>query len=292
MSSLNLISRLFLVLLLIGFQPLWGKAQGKGFSVKKGLVYSEPEDSRLTLDLYLPEKPATPLPCIVVIQGGGFMAQTGQRFRPFAEHFAQNGFAAALISYRGRPDHTYKDTMEDMNAAVRFLRKNAESHHIDPSRIGAMGRSAGGTLAALLAVTAEGPDRIQAAAGIAGVYDFVSRFTSKEQLTLQPKSETKIQTNGEWIGSDWLADMGPWKDASAITHIDKSDPPLLLLHAKDDRTVPWMQSRDLHHAMIKLGIQSELSLSESGGHSGPKDSKEQMVNFFRKTLDHKAPPSN
>ncbi len=268
------------------------------FTIHKALPFSETAKD-LRLDLYAPNEAAQPVPCVIVIQGGGFLPQDGQRFRPFAECLAKNGLAAALISYRGRPDHTYRDTIADTKAAVRFVRCVSKQYHIDPERIGATGRSAGGTLAALLAVTGgmeefegdgghrEFSSRIQAAVAFAGVFDFVTRFTDEQQIALQPKYKAKIRTNGEWIGAPLAHDNLDWLNASAIRHVDKEDAPTLFLHCKDDATVPWPQSRDMCERLKAAGIRSEVKYYDTGGHgfSGLGDEPmEEMVRFFRKTL--------
>jgi len=267
------------------------------YKVHKGLVYSHSEEE-LKLDLFLPKdaSPAKPVPCIVVIQGGGFNAQNGQRFRPHAEYLAQHGFGAALIAYRGRPKHTYRDTVADTKTAVRFIRKVSGDHGIDPNKIGVMGSSAGATLAVLLAVTggvdpferegdhSEYSSHIQSAVGISGVYDFVARFQSEEQRSLQPKLVEKKQTNGEWIGAPYSPVSEHWIRASAINHLDIQDPPVLLLHSRNDTTVPWIQSENMYKAMIDAGIESVFEMSDEGGHSGPASAKERMVDFFRNTL--------
>lgn len=268
------------------------------YTVHKALPFSETVKD-LRLDLYVPNEAAQPVPCVIVIQGGGFLPQDGQRFRPFAECLAKNRFAAALISYRGRPDHTYRDTIADTKAAVRFVRSVSKQYNIDPERIGATGRSAGGTLAVLLAVTGgmeefEGDgghpgfsSRIQAAVAFAGVFDFVTRFTDEQQIALQPEYKAKIRTNGEWIGAPLAPDNPDWLNASAIRHVDKEDAPTLFLHCKDDATVPWPQSRDMCERMKQAGIRSEVKYYDQGGHGfsglaeGPM---EEMVRFFRETL--------
>jgi acetyl esterase/lipase len=258
-------------------------------TIVKGLKFSEavPE---LTLDLYLPEATNESVPCVITIQGGGFRAQDGQRFRSFAVHLATHGFAAALISYRGSPEHQHRDTVADVQASVRYIRSVSKTHRIDPTRLGATGRSAGGTLAALLAVTGNQADpdcRIQAAVCFAGVYDFVSRFTDKEQLAMQPKHETKIKTNGEWIGAAFSPTDKDWLAVSAITHVDPQDPSILFLHSRDDATVPWIQSRDMHLAMTRAGIPSEIRIYETGGHGvrpEGKNSLDAIVAFLRKHL--------
>lgn len=253
----------------------------------------------LTLDLYLPKGQDQPMPCILVIQGGGFLPQNGSKFRPFAAYLADHGFAAALLSYRGRPDFHYRDTLGDVKAAARFVRSVAEKHGIDPDRLGAMGRSAGGTLTGLLATTGGELDleggggheafssRIQAAVAFAGVFDFTGRFTDPEQIRLMPNAVSKKQTNGEWIGPAFSPENPDWIRASAIRHIDPQDPPILLLHCRDDRTVPWIQSRDFHQDLVKAGVAAEVTFYEKGGHGfkGLGDTPmEDMVRFFRKTL--------
>lgn len=247
-----------------------------------------PSDPELTLDLFLPSTSQGAVPCVIVIQGGGFKSQTGQRFRPFATHLAENGFAAALVSYRGLPDHTYQTTTGDIHAALAFVRRHADTYGINASSIGAMGRSAGATLAVLLAV-GDHPDGrtsapIQAAVGIAGVYDFVARFTDEAQRDLQPGLDSKLQSNTAWIGSPFSSNDQHWRHVSARHHVDPKDPPVLLLHCRDDGTVPWQQSRDLYDTMTGNGIAAKLEIVDEGGHRGPPNQMESMVTFFKRVL--------
>lgn len=271
-----------------------GWARADDFTIVKGVRFSEDAPS-LTLDLYLPKATDDPVPCVIVIQGGGFRPQDGQRFKPFAEHLALNGFAAALISYRGRPAHQYRDTLADVRSSVRYIRTVSGKHGIDSARIGATGRSAGGALAALLAVAGDDQhrdSRIQAAVCFAGVFNFISRFSDAEQLALQPKRETRIVSIAEWIGTEFSTTDRDWRNASAISHIDPQDPPILFLHCKDDASVPWLQSREMHRAMTADGIASELRVYETGGHGvHPPDEKplDEMVAFFRSHLSASTP---
>ena len=267
--------------------------------VHSGLVYSQAAPN-LTLDLFMPTKRSSKeIPCVVVIQGGGFKPQDGQRFRPHADYLATHGFAAALISYRGRPNNDYQDTVSDTKTAVRFIRKISERYNIDPNRIGAMGSSAGGALAGLLAVTGdleqfEGEEeheefssRIQAAATMAGVFNLISRFTDDRQIALQPRLDTKLQSNGEWIAAPFSINDEHWLRASSVNHIDKNDPPILLIHCKDDPTVPWLQSQEMYEAMTEAGIVSEVFYYETGGHGFKghgDDPKSKMVQFFDANL--------
>ena len=115
----------------------------------------------------------------------------------------------------------------------------------------------------------------------------MGRFTDASQIGLQPNHESKREANGEWIGSPFSSDNSDWRDASAITHVDRSDSPILFMHSKDDSVVPWIQSRDMYRVMRDVGINSEIRIFETGGHGVRplnEDPMEIMTSFFRKHL--------
>jgi acetyl esterase/lipase len=266
-----------------------------GMSIHEGLQFSHADES-LKMDLFFPRESAEAVPCVIVISGGGFRSQNGQRVRNFAEYLAENGFASALIAYRGRPKSTYMASIADTKAAVRFVRSIGSKYNIDPEKIGVVGRSAGATLAVLLTLTAdmsefegdgghaEFSSNIQAAVGIAGTYDFVARYSDEEQRAIQPKVEKFVKSNGEWIGAPFSPANEHWLKASAANYVNKIEAPILLMQSKDDPIVPWMQSRDMHAKMTEAGIQSELEIHDTGGHVGPPATMEMMIRFFRKVL--------
>jgi acetyl esterase/lipase len=268
------------------------------FTIYKNLPFSESEQS-LTLDLYVPNELSEPVPCIIVIQGGGFMSQDGQRFRYFAEYIAKNNYVAALISYRGRPDYTYTTTIQDVKSTVRFIKAESSKYSIDPDRIGATGQSAGATLSTLLAVTGnnsvfdkkepKNSCEIQAAVVYAGVFNFISRYTDSSQVALQPNIDIKIITNGEWIGSSFSKNNKNWKKASAINYIDKNDPPILFIHCKDDKTVPWLQSQEMFEKMKDMGIRTDTLYFEQGDHGFKLEDRDlylsPMMSFFKKIFE-------
>ncbi len=255
-----------------------------GVTVVRDLEFARPADQPLRLDLYLPPAAATtrPVPCVLVIAGGGFAAQTRDRFGFVAAYLAAHGFAAASLDYRGAPEVRWLETVRDTKAAVRWLRAHAADHGFDPARIAALGQSAGGHLAAFLAVTGDRPDfepvapaatpvastRIQAAVALAGVFDFVSRLRDGGQQSHQPKMlETKRRTNAAWIGEPFSPDLPVWRQASPLTHVAPGTPPLLLLHCRGDATVPFAQSEQMAAALRPVSPRSRLVLYDGGGHN-------------------------
>lgn len=271
--------------------------------VYRSLEYADSPRGPMRLNLYSPRHVEGPLPAIVVIQGGGFRAQPVDRFGPESQHFAEQGFIAASICYRGTPDDQFPSTVHDAKAAVRFLRANAARFNTDPDRIGAFGHSAGGYLVQMLAVTGgmaefEGDggnpgvsSAVQAAVSSGGVSDFIERLRDgghqSEQL------EEKRASNGAWIGEPFAVDSALWKKASPVTYVSAAAAPMLLIHGTNDRTVSYLQSQLMHDALTAAGAASELRLLDGVGHGvrRPDHVRETVLDaviaFFRAHL--KAP---
>ena len=128
--------------------------------VERDVAYL-PADRRQMADLYFPaEIPAgKKLPALVIIHGGGFNDGDKAKYREvnIGTNAAQRGYIGMSINYRlwfkGATKPTWPQSLIDAKAAVRWLRANAERLPIDPAHIGVIGCSAGGNLAAMLAVT-------------------------------------------------------------------------------------------------------------------------------------------
>ena len=100
------------------------------------------------LDLYLPEG-SGPFPLIINVHGGAF--KMGDKSNPAgADEFLANGYAVASVDYRLSGEALAPAQIQDVKAAVRWLRANASKYNLDPQKFAAFGQSAGGNLVALL----------------------------------------------------------------------------------------------------------------------------------------------
>ncbi|HEV2364532.1 MAG TPA: alpha/beta hydrolase [Caulobacteraceae bacterium] len=105
--------------------------------------------------LYLPPQAARPMPCIFHIHGGGFVAGKAERQEPMHRDLAHDLSCAILsVDYRLAPETPFPGAIEDCYAALAWLFAKAGEFGIDATRIGVMGESAGGGLAAALALLA------------------------------------------------------------------------------------------------------------------------------------------
>lgn len=224
--------------------------------VERDIVYAKYGKREVKLDLYLLKKPASErIPCIVVITGGGWTSGDKTRFAAVASHLADRGFAAACIDYRLLPEVEFPAPVMDCNAAVRWVRANAAKHGIDPDRIGAMGGSAGGHLAAMLGTSHNEP-KLEGDGGNPGVSSRVQAVVGMATPTDMTRFADRTKLNKEMAAL-----------VSPVTHVSKESAPLLLLHGTKDGTVPMQQSELLLEKYKKAGASAELVKIPDGVHA-------------------------
>src|SRR5262245_29901612 len=124
-------SFLLSLLLLGGEQP----PPPQAVTVREGITYAVHGGAELQLDLALPEGGAGPRPAVLFIHGGGWAAGNRKDYATAIREMAREGFVAATASYRFTDKAAWPAQLEDVRAAVRWLRDHAAEHRIDPRRI-------------------------------------------------------------------------------------------------------------------------------------------------------------
>ncbi|MFP7255190.1 alpha/beta hydrolase [Terribacillus goriensis] len=118
------------------------------------------ESYTLKMDIYQDLNQKTPGPCIIYYFGGGWMygeyKQVTQKAVYFREliKLVEQGYTIVSPSYRLASQSVFPACIHDCKGVVRYLKANANRYHIDPERIGVLGNSAGGHLAAMVAMSA------------------------------------------------------------------------------------------------------------------------------------------
>jgi acetyl esterase/lipase len=240
-------------------------------------------------DLYLPAspKPGQKFPAVLIIHGGGWSGGDKRATREIniGTTLAQNGYVGMSINYAlatsSNTTPTWPQNLYDCKNAVRWLRQNAGHLQIDPERIGVIGGSAGGHLAAMVALT--GPEldppgtgscRVQCAVDLYGpVLWFEQRDISMFRKTRAEAPEL-------------------YKQADPRTHADKNDPPILILHGTADKTVAVADSEALAVALKAAGVEHQLEIIPDAPHTfhlQPKqrDLRPLVLGFFDKHLKGK-----
>ncbi len=242
------------------------------------LEYANVDGHSLELDLLLPDG-AGPHPVIVSIHGGSWTKGTRDDGIAFLQ--VSRGYAVANIDYRLAPGSIYPAQIEDVKAAVRWLRANAARFDLNANAIGAMGYSAGGHLAALLGTTGDvdvldgtGHGNLAFSSRVQAVVDYFGP-TAFLKLAEQAPACTPGDANDPAAPPSVLIGCPiqdcPDKAAAAnpITYVTPNDTPFLILHGLADCLVPWQQSQILHDALVANGVESKLILAPGLDHGSP-----------------------
>jgi len=240
----------------------------------KDLIYATVDGKRLGLDLYMPAGVRRP-PLLVWVHGGAWREETKARV-PRA--FVERGIATASLDFRQSTEAAFPAQIHDIKAAIRYLRATAAQYGYRSERIAIAGASSGGHLAALAGVTngarefegAEGEhlDRssnVQAILDYSGPTNLVTLLehrTPSGQSVHQP-AIGRLLGRGSPQQTRALAES-----ASPVNHVDRGDPPLLLLHGDQDPEIPIEQARELEQAYAKVGLDVELRVVRGAAHGG------------------------
>jgi acetyl esterase/lipase len=240
---------------------------------EEGIEYANPDDQHLKLNLAMPKdvKEGQRLPAVVCIHGGGFRAGDRKGWDAFCRKLADRGYVAVTVTYRLAPRYQFPAAIYDVKAAVQWLRASAHKYHVDPTRIGATGDSAGGHLALFLGVTAgvkqfDPPADEHAASASSDVQCVVSYYGPSDFTQSYGKSVDAAEVLPLWLGGDLTKERRKHILASPLYWITPAAPPTLLLHGTNDKYVAHEQAVWMHDRLQAAGVETNLITFEGAGH--------------------------
>lgn len=239
------------------------------------VVYSVVPGYRpMILDIYMPPKgkAGAPRPLVIYVHGGGWVGGHTRAAGALADFpkvlasLAAEGFVVASVEYRLSGEARFPAQLDDVRAAIRFLKTNAGKFGADSSRVAIWGGSAGGHLAALAALSCGAPsldakpqpagsECVQAAAIWYGIFDFAPIIAQGAPLALMGCADATS------CPADRIRAISP------LTYLDPSDPPFLLIHGDNDHTVSVTQSTDAYAKMKAAGLQVDEIIIPGVDHS-------------------------
>lgn len=251
-----------------------------GFNLAVNLRYNNtaPDASFQSLDVAWPLDGGAH-PMVIVIHGGGFVAGDKAGERTVIEQLAELGYTAASINYRldGLPDGGFPQQVQDTRCALRYLRQHAATWSADPSRVAAIGTSAGGYHVDMLGLTPEDGGALDGACpwtarvGLSAVASFFGPADLRD-LSFFGTTPAPIPAKDaivQYLGT--TPDAGPAIAiaASPVTWVSTQAPPFLLLHGTADSVVYLQNSVELWTLLRQSGVPATLMEFPDGGHGFP-----------------------
>jgi acetyl esterase/lipase len=261
--------------------------------IVRDVVYATYGERRLKLDIYAPPDfdPTVAVPGLVAVRGGAWREGDKEFFGYIAGQLAWDGYVVASIEYRTADEAKFPAAVQDVKAAVRWMRAHAREYGISPDAIGAIGGSAGAHLVAMLATTADlkelegdggnpnASSAVQAVVAMGGAYDL--RWTEG----VEPEFISAVKG---FIGEPFDANVAA---ASPVTHVTARSAPLLMLHSPTDPVSPIGQALEMEQRYRSVGASVRLTRIDAPGVHGfwgdPRyflEAKGKAVEFFQRTL--------
>jgi len=217
------------------------------------------------LDLYLPADTGTLRPAVVYFHGGGWVRgdKATDREQEIGGALAGAGYVFVSANYR-LGEKVWPTNLEDCRAAIRFLRRHAAEYHVDSNRVAAMGASAGGHLALLVAYTADESTRVKAVIDLYGITDLLTRRNVNPDGSALATLDDAHSV--EMLGINRKRGVALWKKASPVYQVTAASPPTLIIQGLADPIVDHAQSSELDYILTGMHIPHQLLFIPGVGH--------------------------
>jgi acetyl esterase/lipase len=220
----------------------------------RDLVYARADGRDLRLDVYRRRDRPQGCPTLLQIHGGAWvMGSKNEQGVPLMVHLAARGWVCVSADYRLSPRATFPDQLIDLKRTLRWIRERGPEVGADPGFVVVTGGSAGGHLAALLALTPNDPEyqpgfeevdtAVQGCVAFYGVYDFTDRHGVWRHQGLRRLLERRVMKVPRAAAPE------AWAKASPLSRVRPDAPPFFLVHGALDTLVPVGEARHFRDAL-------------------------------------------
>ncbi len=207
--------------------------------------------------LYMPSAPGK-YPAVVCVHGGGWQMGVREVYQFWGPWLAARGYVVFAMTYRLAKvgQKTFPEAVQDVRAAVQFMKGKAAEFKVDPDRVAIMGDSAGAHLSMMVALAGEHENfkggnagdafgnlssKVKVAVGVYGVYDLYRQFCS--DLSARPRDSI----TEKFVGASAIDDKRPYFEASPLSYVSAKDntTAVLLSWGTDDDVVNYREHSEV-----------------------------------------------
>jgi acetyl esterase/lipase len=277
--SFRYLSATILLALLLAATGVAQAQDRSGVEARRDIVYATHDGERLLADWYGPSAPGS-YPAVIAVHGGGWQAGDKTSYRFWGPYLAERGYVLMAIKYRfSKPGQRgFPQAVHDVRAAVQHAKHNAGELKINPDRIALMGDSAGGQLAALVALAGDHPvfagayqddpyarlpTKVKALIGVYGIYDMAAQWNHDQM------HRPLDQITEKFIGVKPMEDRKAYFDTSPLSYTtlsNNSTSVFLTWDPEDDIVDPESQSEAFLIALKQARFYVRTAISSGTPH--------------------------
>ncbi|QRP43999.1 alpha/beta hydrolase [Amycolatopsis sp. FDAARGOS 1241] len=253
---------------------------------------------RFLLDVFRPAKPVTGAPVLLQIHGGAWTIGTkDQQGQPLMRHLARRGWVCVAINYPLAPANRWPAHVVAAKRALAWIREHIASYGGDPGFVAVTGGSAGGHLAALLALSQNDPalqpgfgeadTSVQACVPHYGVYDIAATSGAEES---RYRLESLLARRVFSPDRDPVRFLDDYLAASPLDRVSGDAPPFFVIHGRNDSLVPVGEAREFVQRLRAVSKQpvayAELAGAQHAFDVFPSIRSAHVVRGVERFLDH------
>ena len=235
-----------------------------------------------TVTIYMPPNTTGPMTAVIVAPGGSYRTlSTNKEGRAPANYLNTLGIAAFVLKYRLGPKYHHPIELQDMQRAIRTVRSRAGEWHLDPTRIGVMGFSAGGHLASTASTHFDHGNPL--------ANDPIDRASSRPDFAILAYPVITLTESWTHQGSKTnllgeKPDPAVARSLSTETQVNAETPPTFLFHTNADTAVLVENSVYYFLALRKVGVPAEMHIFKDGAHGAGMPMQDAALSEWPKVL--------
>jgi len=269
---MRIITKMKRILLLIASSacaqpPDWSIRLADSYAITPNITYSVQNNFESRLDVYRPRQAASPVPVLLYIHGGGWVAGSKEVAFFQTMPYLAKGWAVVNVGYRLGRHSLAPAAVEDCLCALRWVIRNAGTYKFDTTRIVVTGHSAGGHLSLTTGMLG-GTDLHRQCPGneplkVAAIVNWFGITDVPDLLDGAHRQDYAVA----WLGS--MPDRAAIaRRVSPLFHVSAAAPPVITIHGDADTVVPYQHGVRLHEALTKAGVRNRLVTVPGGKHGG------------------------
>ncbi|MEW6186516.1 MAG: alpha/beta hydrolase [Thermodesulfobacteriota bacterium] len=229
-------------------------------TIENDVVFGTTGSRELKCDIFHPPNEGEIHPGVLIIHGGGWYQGDRNQLRYYGIQLARYGFVGLACEYRLSGEAPWPAQINDVKAALRWMRANADRLNMDERKICVTGNSAGAHLSLMLGCQTDAFEGAGGNAGISSKCSAICAVYPPTQLHFN-KNEVENKLFGE-AGSEEVA-----AKASPINYAVRDFPPTILIHGNADQVVSPSESFNMYQALKRAGVDVELHMFDGAPHA-------------------------